>query len=301
LVIRSGALGDFILTLPVFQALKEWKPGSAVEVVINPAYIDLALASGYVAGARSIDTRDTAYLFQDGPLPVEFREYLEGFDLIVSFFGSDHPLLRRHLLGLNRPEVILHPARPPENRNIHAAEFLLTAVKEKVQPLVPSPRPRLEIPGKIPAARRLVAVHPGSGSPDKVWPAEHFARAADLLAAEHRVSTAVIYGPADRDYAEAMVSRMKHRPAETWDNLPLVELARKLKECRVMLGNDSGISHLAAALSVPTVTLFGPSDPSIWRPLSPRSITLRGRNRLSTVKPKYVAGAIVATGWLGHR
>jgi ADP-heptose:LPS heptosyltransferase len=108
-----------------------------------------------------------------------------------------------------------------------------------------------------------LAIHPGSGSPGKNWPPENFAGVADWAAA--RANILLLSGPAERG-AEEIRKAMKKAAPFVADNLPLTRLAGVLNWSRAYLGNDSGITHLAASLGVPTVALFGPTDPAVWGP-----------------------------------
>jgi ADP-heptose:LPS heptosyltransferase len=118
-------------------------------------------------------------------------------------------------------------------------------------------------------------VHPGSGGKRKCWPAQRFAE----LAARLRAPVLLLEGPADadacREFAEALASSV---PAARVTGVSLSRLAALLSESRGYMGNDSGVSHLAAALGVPTIAVFGPTDPAVWAPLGPEVsvVTTRG-------------------------
>lgn len=117
----------------------------------------------------------------------------------------------------------------------------------------------------------LLAVHPGSGGRSKNWRAAGFAATADALAAEATV--VALGGPADDEALEAMLRAAK-KPLVVARNHPLPLVAALLARCAAFLGNDSGLSHLAALLGTPVVALFGPTDPALWRPWGPRARVL---------------------------
>jgi hypothetical protein len=113
---------------------------------------------------------------------------------------------------------------------------------------------------------RFVAIHPGSGSPSKNWPLARFVAAARALA--EGSPWLFVAGPAEPDVeapADAVVAR-------DW---PLRRLGAALGRAGLFLGNDAGVSHLAAAAGAPTLALFGPTDPALWAPVGPRTETLR--------------------------
>jgi ADP-heptose:LPS heptosyltransferase len=121
------------------------------------------------------------------------------------------------------------------------------------------------IKGRIADPKRMVvAVHPGSGSRQKCWPVERF---AGLLNRLRRMEAQIIIvsGPADKE----IVERLKAKVNDDFplvDHLSLPKLAAVLKQCNLFIGNDSGITHLAAAVGVRTLAIFGPTDPKIWGP-----------------------------------
>jgi len=118
---------------------------------------------------------------------------------------------------------------------------------------------------------RFVAVHPGSGSPAKNWPADRFATVARRLAAGH--PWLLVLGPAEADaptFEGALLAR-------DW---PVRTLGAALSRAGLYLGNDSGVSHLAAASGAPTLALFGPTHPALWSPVGPRVATLRATSGL---------------------
>ena len=129
----------------------------------------------------------------------------------------------------------------------------------------------------------VVALHPGSGSARKNWPAERFASVAALLAARD-VVTLLIEGPADVAAAARVVAlageSVRRAPPATLDRI-----AALLGRCHAYLGNDSGITHLAALTGTPTVTVFGPTDPTVWQPLGQHTRVVRAAGQGDTDWP----------------
>ena len=116
------------------------------------------------------------------------------------------------------------------------------------------------------AACGAVAVHPGSGGRRKCWPAERFAEVAAGLGRP----VVLLEGPADAEACRAFRDRAASplRVARA-GGLSVPQAAALVAGCGLFLGNDSGMSHLAAALGVPTVAVFGPTDPAVWSPRGP--------------------------------
>jgi len=124
--------------------------------------------------------------------------------------------------------------------------------------------------GKV--AKRFVAIHPGSGSAEKCWPISRFAEVIKRLW-EQGYPVLLLSGPADTVQVDDLMQQLSLSPTSEMfkllTNAPLLEVALQLQQCRCYLGNDSGITHLAAMLGVPTVAIFGPTDPKIWHPIGP--------------------------------
>jgi ADP-heptose:LPS heptosyltransferase len=114
--------------------------------------------------------------------------------------------------------------------------------------------------------RGFLAVHPGSGSPSKNWPLTRFLEAARSLSGAS--PWLLVAGPAE----EVLVAPPGSILAREW---PLRVLAAVLARAGLFLGNDAGITHLAAAAGAPTLALYGPTDPALWAPVGPRVLTLR--------------------------
>ncbi|MGZ3623970.1 MAG: glycosyltransferase family 9 protein [Ktedonobacteraceae bacterium] len=127
--------------------------------------------------------------------------------------------------------------------------------------------------------KRFVAIHPGSGAAEKCWPISRFAEVIKRLW-EQNYPVLLLSGPADTERVDDLLQQLPlSSPSEKFKLLtqaPLLEVAHQLLQCRCYLGNDSGITHLAAMLGVPTVAIFGPTDPKIWRPVGPLVKVIQG-------------------------
>jgi ADP-heptose:LPS heptosyltransferase len=134
----------------------------------------------------------------------------------------------------------------------------------------------------------VIAVHPGAGSPAKRWPAQCWAEL--LREATQGAQAAIVCGPADLEAASELGARIA---APLLRELPLLELSAALACARALLGHDSGVSHLAAALGVPTLALFGPTDPCQWAPRGPHAAWVRApRGDLRRLEPACALAAL---------
>ena len=122
-----------------------------------------------------------------------------------------------------------------------------------------------------------IAVHPGSGSPAKCWPLDSYLRLIELLqAAGHPCR--IILGEVEHERWPAEQICRLQSAAQTVHPATYVDLFQELSRCCAFIGNDSGPGQLAGILGLPSVILFGPTDPAIWKPLaraSPRCASPR--------------------------
>ena len=142
--------------------------------------------------------------------------------------------------------------------------------------------------------KQYVAIHPGSGGAKKCWPIRHFAAVIERLWQQNR-PVLLLEGPADTEHLRNLLNLVPSPTVpemlKVLTNAPLLEVARHLQQCECYLGNDSGITHLAAMLGIPTVAIFGPSDPAVWRPVGP-SVKVIQEQELADVSVDVVMEAI---------
>lgn len=270
LVLRGGALGDFILGLPALRAIRQAFPGAHLELVA-PAAV-LALANRWVDIATPIEGADIALFFRDGTLPEEVTNRYGNLDLVVLWLADGSGAVRRQFERLGAMRILWAPALP-QKPGRHAADHLLESLRPLGIP-VDLDSDKAGQPGaRASCPPGTVTIHPGSGGSWKCWPAERFARIVKhLQSAGHRV--ALIQGPADSLTVERVMSICRERPPLVVTGLKVDELAAFISSCSCYLGNDSGVTHLAAVVGTPTVALFGPTDPAVWGPRGPKVTVL---------------------------
>ena len=117
---------------------------------------------------------------------------------------------------------------------------------------------------------KAIILHPGSGSKKKVWPLERFLSLAKTLQDRFNSRIHIVLGPAEGSETERVFEGMAPHPLIQVKGLSLLQLASVIEGCRLFIGNDSGVSHLASALGIPTIALFGPTDPKVWSPRGER-------------------------------
>ncbi len=245
LILRPGAIGDCILSFPALQHLltdftEIWVPAPVVPLVRFAQKVRALSATG-------IDL----FGVEGDAFPKGLPDVLRSFDSIVSWYGTNRPEFQEALLALGIP-CEFHAALPDREYPGHAAKFFADQVG--VDPNIAA---RIDVPKSRP--RNSVVIHPFSGSRGKNWPLTHYEGLASLIKAAEVEWTA---GP-----EEALDGATRFES--------LGELASWISGARLYIGNDSGITHLAAAVGTPTVALFGPTDPARWAPRGENVSVLR--------------------------
>ena len=277
LVIRGGAIGDFILTLPVLAALRQNFPGVHLEVLGYPHIARLALAGGLADRVQAIEARALAAFFaRDGELPEAQRDYFSEFNIILSYLYDPDEIFRTNLAKCSPAQFIAAPHRPEEREGLHATQVFLNPLT-RLAIFDADPVPRLRI-NPQPSTINQIALHPGSGSERKNWPEANWAELLPRLVHETNWQLLLVGGEAEGDRLTRLAAKLPAARCEIATSLPLAELAARLAACAGFVGHDSGITHLAAALGLPCVVLWPDTPEELWRPLGKRVKILRDPN-----------------------
>lgn len=243
-----------------------------------PAHLELIKGRYYADVVSRFDHMDIAHLFvKDAEIPSFLRERLDQIDLVISFV-SDSDRIFSHNLNTSKARCIIHyDPFPADDEGIHMVDHFLQSLDSLgITSNDNIPKIFLNdedvrfgedyVKDRIAGSEKmLIAIHPGSGSRQKCWPIERFAALINRLNKELQAHIVVVSGPADQEIVERLKTRI-HDDFTLADQLPLAKLAAVIKRCNFFIGNDSGVTHLAAALGVYTIGLFGPTDPKIWGP-----------------------------------
>jgi heptosyltransferase-2 len=302
LVIRGGAIGDFILTLPAISALRETFPETHLEILGYPRVTELAHAAGLVDAFRSIEARPLARFFaRNAELDPNWSAYFESFHLVISYLYDPDEIFKSNMGRCTKAQFIQARHRPDESEDLHATSVFLKPL-EQLAIFDPDPVPRLAA-STFPRSETLtpgpwIAVHPGSGSEKKNWPEQNWLQLLQTLRGRKIL---LVGGEAEADrltrfrdnLARALPPSDSAREIRLAQNLPLPHLAGLLAQTQHFIGHDSGITHLAAALGLPTLSLWGPSRPQIWKPLGPKIQLLHSpENTLQNLDLPTVAAAL---------
>jgi len=237
LIVRACAIGDFVLNLPVLHALALRDPHARFTLVGYPDVLSLAKGFIPIEAIHSIESPPWSRLFIG---PIDRLSFNSAWVWMKDTAVAEH--LRQSGIG-----EVFHAKPFPDS--VHAADHLL-ATAGLAAPALPD----LWLRGF-----NRVIIHPGSGSPAKCWPG--FEELANQLP-----DSVVLIGPCETIF-------QTNRPR--LEGLGLQAVSEEIRSCRAFIGNDSGITHLAAYWGCPTIALFGPTDPRIWGPIGRRVTILR--------------------------
>lgn len=270
LVLRGGAIGDFVVTLPVFQALRKKWPEAEVEIWGYPHIAELAVEGGLAARVVSLDRAAMAKFYLPVPSWSEEQEAeVRGFDLILNYLHDPEGQIKSNLLLAGARKVL---SGSPIIKRGAASRFLMEPLMdlglygESDVPALALGAERMA-EGRAAlgggAGRRTMVIHPGSGGAAKKWPVKRFLEVARRLE-EAGWRVAWSFGEADEE--ERAAWRTAGGPGREIAAGELWRLAAALAHADGYLGNDSGVTHLAAAAGCRTLALFGPSDAEKWAP-----------------------------------
>jgi ADP-heptose:LPS heptosyltransferase len=273
---HQGALGDLILSLPALRSLREHHKKNPWTLVGNPEL--LALLQNGLGGADISPGfhKDWAGILER-PVRISsaFKAFLSSFEkayLFAKVFPGDL-IQGLNRVGLGRINWI--PSFPDEIRRTPLQNLQKVAFRNQGIPWIEMGNLISVSPENLKKAREILnaimgskppgslwAIHPGSGSRHKNWPLDRYIRMARELESTGPLRPIFLLGPVEMERKPGPL--LGHQEFTVLSSLPLGVLAGILSYCAGYLGNDSGVTHLAAALGLPTVALFGPTDPFLW-------------------------------------
>lgn len=294
-ILQPGAIGDCILTLPLAEFMRGSLGLGGIDILGHTEYIGILPGRTRIDGIRSIDSTDLHQLFADrkifdladgDPLINLFADYA----WIVTFLGEPDSDFEQNLIYTancsHSAAVITLSMKPPGGYGQHITEFYRQQFIEQsglsFEDTPAQPRSILIRPTKADSAlgrellkeididfsKKLVVIHPGSGGGNKCWHLDNFLAVAAALRSR---GTEVVFllGPAELARFGTASIRDIESTAKCLTDLSLTQVLGILSRADGFVGNDSGITHLAAATGVRTLAVFGPTDPAIYRPIGP--------------------------------
>lgn len=306
LVRGTNWLGDAVMTTPALQRLRTSFPDSRITLLVPPRIIGLFEGASYVDACLAYRRREegvTAFF--------RTRQALRstGIDLAVLFQNAFEAALLAWLSGAGlrvgfadqwRGPLLTHRLqRGPQHNDRHQIlDYLEIVAKcERIclgsdfRPAVESPAPLIETSahqrqlaqelfgayGIKEHAGPLVVINPGAtNSRAKCWPADSFAELSDRLILDLNARIVMTGGPSELDYAERVMWRMKTPGAiNLAGKTSMGELIGLLESADLLISNDTGPAHIAAALGRPVLTIFGPTNEFETAPTGPQAEMIR--------------------------
>ncbi len=309
LIVRLGSMGDIIHTLPAVATLRRAFPGATIGWAVERRWASLLSSDAALAGpcspekplvdtVHTVDTLAWRSALFSGKTWREFRDAVGQlrdvrYDIAIDFQGAWKSAILAQLSRVPRRIGFMQPREKPATlfytqqvaargrhiveQNISLAEELCGAPQEQAcfpLPRDPAAECALEQQLHSHGLHSFALVNPGAGWGAKCWPAERYAEVVRALAL-HGLRAIVNFGPGEerlaRDVERAANGVAIAMPATVSELIALCRCAR------ICVGGDTGPVHLAAAVGVPVVALFGPTDPARNRPYSNRAIVLRSQ------------------------
>jgi len=273
LIWHQGALGDLLLAGPALLAIKRHYPGARITALGQPQHWALLAPTLSLEAVWDSAAAVWAPLFAAAaPLPPVLQEFLAPFQLALVFSPRPHLTLPVRLAQAGIVAVHRLPSWPTAGEEAVGAFLAAALDRLGISPVDDSFRlisggdwqaqaPQLSGPGPF------LAVAPGSGQACKNWPLAHYYEVTRALAWQHGLRVIWLAGPAEEPILPYLRGLAAAQDQLLLAHLPLTAVAAVLTRCRLYLGGDSGLTHLAAAVGVPGVlALFGPTDPRVWAP-----------------------------------
>jgi heptosyltransferase III len=268
-IVHQAAFGDTVLLIPLIRSLRQRfaaQGGAAITVVTHANLGQMLTMTGLADGYASADAKVHSLWFAGGTdaKPTEWSNC----DVLISAVSGGNDAWAAHARGLSTAETLLFfDPRPPADYCGHVTRWHREQLAELglFEPALPLPRRNPE---------GAIVIHPGSGGELKCWPRENFLQLARDLRRNGIVPTMVLGEAEEERWGQKVIDELQSE-FPWYRRMGFYELAEKLLQARLYLGNDSGVSHLAAAMGVPVIALFGPSNDVQWRPIGPSVRVLR--------------------------
>jgi hypothetical protein len=287
-VFHQGALGDFLVAASAIDELADGSAGICIDFWSKPEHVALLTGKSYAGECHSPDGTLVACLLQDSLWrTVALPDFLLKADLVLIFGQTGSRVMAERLdrrLSANVRWIQSFPASG--NTGMHVSEFLrrqligfgwpISGKPLRLSPPVDEKQAATDFLHRLGIFSPPILVHPGSGGRHKVWPLGNWYGLIEWLRSKLPCQGLLSIGPAD-EYMEEFSLTMREAGVTIVSGLPLLRLAALLSLCALYVGSDSGVSHLAAAVGVPTIAVFGPTDPGVWGPRGNNVATVRKR------------------------
>jgi ADP-heptose:LPS heptosyltransferase len=288
-ILHAGGLGDLFLAVPALRTLRIRHPGHRLVLCAHEEASAFLQATGLLDEWTGIEGAGCAALFGGYQLEHSvLRDWLTRCDLAVAWTKDDAGTLSAALRNSGAAKVVAGSPFCSSLKRLHQSDRFLETLG--LPPAEGSMVPRLSVPADLREQaetylrarglsfdRPVALVHPGSGSRHKCVKPDVIMRLLEGLL-EEGLQPVILEGPAERAIMDDLMSLDPPRLGllPLLRNLTISQVAGVLSQAELFVGHDSGVSHLSALLGVPTVALFGPTDPQRWAPRGPAVIVMQG-------------------------
>lgn len=311
LIIQPGAIGDSILTLPLAAFLKETLQLGGVDVLGHTEYVGILPGRTCINRISSIDSIDLHRLFiEPKAFNLADRDPLihafAGYAWIVTFMGEPGSDFEQNLIFTanctHSAEVVTLPLKPPEDISEHLIDFYIkqfihqsglsiqTQSIKSEEHLIKATNAdinngaELLVEIGLDPHEKLVVIQPGSGTLNKRWHINNFLAVAKELLLKG-IEVLFLLGPAELEkFSDKSIQKFTS-VTKCLKDLSLSEVLRLLSCTDIFVGNDSGITHLAAMSGVRTVAVFGPTKPDVYKPIGSDVTVVVDNTSAFTKKP----------------
>lgn len=279
LIIHQGALGDFLMAIPVFEGLHVLWPDVLIDFCCRSEYAVLLANRSYFGNAYSADSCMPLSLYHEALWRNSKLNPCFEHSRGILFFGQERSrVVAGRLQQLVSCPVYWLISFPPSELMRPVSRYLLDQL-ERLGLKVEYVPPRLRTPAtEKEAVRKWIAeqgwnrrpspivIHPGSGGRAKIWPLSRWWSLMSWLCSAYDHPIVMVLGQADSHLKPFALEAEERFGVRVLENVMLQRLAALIGQSRLYVGNDSGVSHLAAAVGIRAVVIFGPTLPDIWAP-----------------------------------
>lgn len=262
---HRGALGDFLMTLPLLAALRETLQNHEFIAIGKPAYLEFAKSKGLLDTRFDCENASLAPFFQGKAIPDYF---LNGLSHAIFWMKSDTAIEEAFIKNAGIKPVFIDPF--PKKMAIHISSYYYSVANKFFQ-LPPYKRPfRIEKEERKTDSlkdNKYFIIHPGSGSAQKNMPPEFFKKLAEKISKKFNLKPKFVFGNVEME--NGLAAKFANFNCEFPKSLFEFEIL--LSGASFYIGNDSGASHLASILGLKCLVFYRASNPNIWGTIGPRS------------------------------
>ena len=268
LLVRTGGLGDTLLTMPVAGHIRNIYPDADFHILGNPMMLSVAKLFDIFDSYNSIDDAGFHNLYSHSGISDFIIDFFSQFNSVYFFTTADSKVIENKLRIAGVENIRIFNPVPVNPPGCHFSQFLAGIIDDdshlnfKINiPPIKNFKHKIDNQGKF-------VIHPGSGGLLKNWPLENFIQTAS----QFKKNVTFVLGPAEKEKTIYKVLFKEGYHIEMPEDIS--ELCELLSDASIYLGNDSGVSHLTGFLDIPSIVLFGPSDPVLWKPLGNSTRTI---------------------------